>query len=264
VTRQRGFALLVVLWSMALLALLGAQLTGTGRTEAQIARNLLSGASAEAAADGAVDEAIFHLLAPGEAHWPADGVARRWTIGNAAVEVRILSESGKINPNRAPIAVMAALLRRLGAAPRQADAVAAAIFDWRTPGLRASPNGAKAAEYRAAGRDDIPPGKPFESLDELGAVLGMTPALLTALRPYLSIYNEAGLDTRYAPPLIALALRDLGMDFDPPSDARQTFAITATAALPDGASFRRLAIVRIHGVGDEHPWQILAWDRGDV
>ena len=125
-SRQRGFALLVVLWSMALLALLGAQLTGAGRTEAQIARNLRASAGVEAAADGAVQEAIFHLLASGEARWGADGVLRRWRIGEAAVEVRIFSESGKLNPNRAPIAVMAALLRRLGAEPRRAGQVAAA------------------------------------------------------------------------------------------------------------------------------------------
>ena len=262
-SRQRGFALLVVLWSMALLALLGAQLTGAGRTEAQIARNLRASAGVEAAADGAVQEAIFHLLASGEARWGADGVVRRWRIGEAAVEVRIFSESGKLNPNRAPIAVMAALLRRLGAEPRQAGQVAAAIFDWRTPGQRASPGGAKAAEYRAAGRDVVPTGRPFESLDELGAVLGMTPALLAALRPSLSIYNEAGLDVRYAPPAVVLALADIGMEFDPPTEARQAVTIVATAGLAEGARFRRQAVVRILGIADEHPWQILAWERAD-
>jgi len=38
--RQRGFALLIVLWSMALLALLLTQVTATGRSETQLADNL--------------------------------------------------------------------------------------------------------------------------------------------------------------------------------------------------------------------------------
>ena len=145
----------------------------------------------------------------------------------------------------------------------EAGQVAAAIFDWRTPGQRASPGGAKAAEYRAAGRDVVPTGRPFESLDELGAVLGMTPALLAALRPSLSIYNEAGLDVRYAPPAVVLALADIGMEFDPPTEARQAVTIVATAGLAEGARFRRQAVVRILGIADEHPWQILAWERAD-
>ena len=58
---QRGIVLLVVLGVMALLALIGTRLTSTGRVETQIARNALAAAMAEAAADGAVHEAIFRL-----------------------------------------------------------------------------------------------------------------------------------------------------------------------------------------------------------
>ena len=38
--RQEGFALLIVLWTLGLLALLGTQLLATSRQDAQIARNL--------------------------------------------------------------------------------------------------------------------------------------------------------------------------------------------------------------------------------
>ena len=45
--RQRGFALLIVLWTLALLALLGTQLLTTGRQDTQLARNLLDAATLE-------------------------------------------------------------------------------------------------------------------------------------------------------------------------------------------------------------------------
>src|SRR5277367_4288128 len=70
---QRGFALLIVLWTLVLLVLLVTQLTAAGRTETRIAANLRSGAAAEAAAEGAVYEALFHLLDSSAGHWNVDG-----------------------------------------------------------------------------------------------------------------------------------------------------------------------------------------------
>src|SRR5215831_8873131 len=72
--RQRGFALLIVLWSMALLALIGTRITAAGRAGAQLATNLRASAIAEAAADGAVFEALFHFMDSSDGHWPVDGL----------------------------------------------------------------------------------------------------------------------------------------------------------------------------------------------
>lgn len=258
--RQRGFVLLVVLWSVALLALIGTRLTGAGRTEAQIARNLLSAAMAEAAADGAIQEAVFRLLAPGDARWPADGLPRLVRVGAAVVEVRVVSESGKINPNRAPAAAIAALLHRLGMEESPAATLAAAIFDWRTPGQLASTGGTKAAQYRATGRAALPTGKPFESLGEIGAVLGMSPQLLDRLRPFLSVHNEAGIDPRYAAPAVRLALADIGVGLDQPGDdGLRAVTVTATAALSDGTRFARSSIVQLRAGDADRPWQVLSW-----
>ncbi len=257
--QPRGFVLLVVLWSMALLALIGARLTGNGRGEAQIARNLLSAAIAETAADGAVREAVFRVLAPGEGHWPADGLARVLRIGAATVETRVISESGKINPNRAPAALIAALLRRLGTEPAMAERVAVAMFDWRTPGRLSLAGGDKFAPYRAAGRNDGPSGQPFESLDEIGLVRGVTPELLAALRPYLSVYNESGIDARFAAPAVRAALADLAIGFDAPDDGKMAVTISALAVLADGTRVARGAVIRLHGLGAPRPWQVLTW-----
>src|SRR5436853_139127 len=71
---SRGFALLVVLWVLVLVAFLVAQVTAAGRTELRIARNLYANAAAEAALDGAIHETIFHLSDPTpELRWAMDG-----------------------------------------------------------------------------------------------------------------------------------------------------------------------------------------------
>ena len=71
---QRGFALLIVLWTLVLLSLILAQLLSAGRSEAQLATKLRDAAVAEAVADGAVQDTLFHLMAQGAQAWPPHGV----------------------------------------------------------------------------------------------------------------------------------------------------------------------------------------------
>lgn len=68
----RGFALLIVLWALVLAALIAAQVTALGRRETLIAANLRTADVAAAAADGAVEEAVFRLMRH-EAGWDPDG-----------------------------------------------------------------------------------------------------------------------------------------------------------------------------------------------
>src|ERR1700752_666316 len=120
--RQRGFALLIVLWTLVLLTLLGTQILARGHGEAQLAGNLRGAAAAEAAADGAIEEAIFHLLDGSSRRWLADGAVHLIRFPSATVEVRIEDEAGKVNPNLASPALLRALLGRLGAEARTAAA----------------------------------------------------------------------------------------------------------------------------------------------
>src|ERR1700728_3730261 len=107
-TRQRGFALLIVLWTLALLALIGTQILAAARQDTQLARNLLDAASLESAANGAVQHAIFALLDNSSNHWNADDVTHSIRVGRALVAVRIEDESDKVNPNFASAALLQA------------------------------------------------------------------------------------------------------------------------------------------------------------
>jgi hypothetical protein len=72
--RNKGFALIVVLWTLVLIAFIVAHVTASGRTEVRIANNLAAHAVAMTAADGAIYEATFNLSDPRpDQRWPVDG-----------------------------------------------------------------------------------------------------------------------------------------------------------------------------------------------
>jgi general secretion pathway protein K len=264
--RADGFALIVVLWTLVLIAFIVAHLTATGRTEVQIASNLVANSVAEAAADGAIFEAIFNLSDPRpEQRWPVDGTVHQIAIGNSRVVVRLEDEASWINPSTAPPELIEALLRVIGSDPDTAHRLAAALGQWVGSGSVVRPQDTVLAEYRAAGLDYGPPGAPLETLDELGRVLGMTPALLAALRPHLTLFGPPQPNPATSDPVVAAALALLAPKVAPvPSPANQaipdllTVRITALASGPGNASIIRTAVVRI-GAGLPQGYTVLAW-----
>ena len=258
---ERGFALLIVLWSVVLLTLLATGLTTTGRTEVQLAANLRAAAMAEAAADGAIYAAAFHLLDPATP-WAADGRPRVVDLDGGHVTLCIGNEAGKVNPNTASAEVLRALLQQTGLAAEPAGQLAAAIVDWRFPGDQGRPGGAKAPQYQAAGLAYGPAGAPFESLPELGAVLGMTPAILARLQPSVSLLNDREPDPQVASPVVLQALRQATgatpSRTGPPVPPR-TVTVAAQAEI-SGSRFNRRAAFRLGDTPKEALVQVLTWD----
>ncbi len=261
VNRDRGFALLTVLWTMGLLTLLVTQFITAGRTELQISANLRANAVSQAAADGALHEAILRLL---QGAWLPDGRPRVLQIGDAKVELRIRDQVRKLNPNAAPLPVMQALLSSLGVEAGKAAALARAIVDWRSTGPRSLSGGSKLAQYQAAGLPYGPANQLYDDLDEIGLVLGMTPALLARMRPFLSIYREG--DAPEAGDLSSTSLEDAagnGPAWQLGSTGRiMVVMIEAASAGAKGGRFTRQAIVRLRAEPslDQAPYQILTWE----
>jgi general secretion pathway protein K len=265
--RQRGFALLIVLWSMGLLALIGTRITAAGRAETQLAGNLRAEAVAEAAADGAVFVGLFHYLDRSGAHWPADGQPRRIKLAQAVADVTLTDESRKIGLNNAPPPLLQGLLRALGVEPRLAAVLAGRIVDWRSPQEAPVPGGGKqvpvTATYRAAGRDWGPPARPFQGLDELSLVLGMTPDVLARLRPVVSPFVASVPKPEETSPVIAAALAQAAArGLQPLSFAGPpTLTITAVVAGDGGGRFARRAVLQVNPDGGPRPFLILDWEQ---
>lgn len=205
---SRGFALIVVLWFLVLIAAMSAYLIANARYETAIARNVLAAASAEALADAGVAQAVFNQTDTVEdAHWALDGAPHLIRLLDGEVTIRLFDERQKINPNRASDALLAALFEAAGVERALARRIGASVADWvdRDPEPRAL--GAERDQYASAGRSYAPPNMPVDSLDELQLVLGITPQLYASARPYLTIHTDtARPDARNAPAVIQRAL----------------------------------------------------------
>ncbi len=263
---QGGFALIIVLWTAALLSLLMTQIERAGQNETRRVLNLNRAAALQAEADGAVAVAAFHLLGTAPS-WSADGQPHMLNVEDDRftdrVVVQINDEAAKINLNTAPAPLLQALLAQSGADPAAAGKVAANIFSWRFPAGNGAAAAAVAAPYKAAGLAVGPPSAPFESLDELHLVLGMTPDLLAALLPHLTLFTQGTTDFAYADPVVKHALA-AAVGFvtvtRPQAGGLQVVNITATAYGFDGAVFRRQAVVRV-GAQQGGWMRVLTWNR---
>jgi general secretion pathway protein K len=242
---------------MVLLGLLGSTITAAGRSEARIAANLLAQANAQAAADGAVAVAAYHLLDNSGQHWNADGAPRQVRIGDSVVTLRMEDQRGKIDPNDATSGLMAALLRQLGLGDTESTTLGNAILDWRVANDSGTANA-----YTNAGHVFGPPHEPFESLDELALVLGMTPRLMAMLRPHLSLYIEQTPAMAQADPVVQAAIADAvkrdQLTLNEDQDAGPLIVMVTAAARNRGAVFTRAALLRMNGIANQ-PYEVLEW-----
>lgn len=266
---QRGFALLIVLWTLALLALIGTQVTAAGHGETRLATNMRASAVAEEAADGAVFEALFHVLDGSDQHWPADGRPRRIRTALAVIDVTVVDEGRKMTLNNSSLPMLRGLLHAVGLDQTLATTLTDQIADWRSPANYPLPHGAKGPQYRAAGREYGPPNQPFRSVDELALVLGMTPEALARIRPYVSPYVESAPKAEGADPVILQALTDAQVGGTPALAFDEPATLTITAvAVTNGARFMRRAVARLNTdqlAGANSPQFImLNWDAGDT
>jgi len=240
-TGQSGFALLIVLWTLGLLALVGTWLVAAGRSDTRLADNLKQEAMLRAAADGAVAHVMFALQAAHDPAFRPGGAERELRIGQTPVLVLIENENDRINLNTASLALLRALMIEIGAPPAQADRLAAAVLDWRTSGTNPRRGGAKAPDYQAAGRAWGPPGTPFQSVDELTDVLGMTQALFARLAPHVTVLTDSDPDMSTRDPVVARALTDVAGVADETGIVQQSAAdvvrITVTALGRDAARY---------------------------
>jgi general secretion pathway protein K len=242
---QRGFALLVVLWTVALLALLGTYLVVAARDRMAMARDLRTASALEFATDGATQHAIFELL---NGHWTPDGTVRALRIGPGIVSILLEDEADKINPNFASTVELQALMQLVSVSPRVANTLAAEIVDWRTPGGMQPLAGTAAADV-GSGHASKSPGIPFARLDDLAAVPGMTPDIMQRLRPHLTLFTGADPD---------LIPASGGADA---VNGVRVIGIVAVAHGPGKAMFGRHIIVRTNARRSGRRYEVLMSER---
>ena len=275
--RQRGVALVFVLWVLALLTLLLGSFALIARTESLQGRHLYDTTRARYAAEAGVNHAAWALSIPDpQLRWIPDGRPYRMRFDDAELEIRITDESGLIDLNAADVQVMVALLVAAGADLQRATAIAEAVIDWRDADDLRMPNGAEDEDYFAEGLEYGSKDAPFDLVSELQLVLGMDFELYRQVAPALTVYSGQAMPNKaYAPSLVLQVFPNIdatlaGLIIEqrhawqpgvgiPPTlpdgtplvaeGGTGTYSIEARATLPNGAWTALRATLRLGGSG---------------
>jgi len=292
---QRGVALVIVLWAIALMGVLLGSFALIARTEQLESRHVFDAVTARYDAEAGLERAVFELRNSDPAlRWIADGRPYEFDFDQAHVTVEINDESGKIDLNVADPVVLTSLFISVGVELDKAAALADAIDDWRDTDDMPRPNGAEVAEYKQAGLGYGPRNAPFQTVSEVQQVLGMDYELFRKIEPAVTIYSGTGSPNPAFAPFEALRTlpnmtdefahqiieqRQQALPGQPGAPVLTlpdgtpivanggglTYSVKSRAVLPNGKSTVLDASIRIGGVGTAgRPYTVLRWRDGEA
>lgn len=216
--KAHGVALVAVLWTIALLAILAAAFLQTMRTEVRMAHNLLAAAQARLLAEAGITLAVLELHRPDPSRRPrTDGSVYHPAIEPAGADGRlrfsVLDEAARIDLNKAPPELLAGLLAALEVEPALRTSLTDSILDWRDADDLRRLRGAENADYLAAGTGHGAKNGPFDAVEELLLLPGMTHELFRRLAPCVTVHSgQRGIDPALAPPPVVRALPGLSAE----------------------------------------------------
>ncbi len=263
--RQRGIALVVVMWLVVLLTVIGSSHARNMRIETSLAFNHVGTARARALAEAGINRAIMELFVSDTAtRWQFNGTAYQLQLDGGSVNIAIRDASGLLDLNNADPAQLEAVFDAAGAEEADSQRLADAILDWRDKDQLRRLHGAEDNDYRHAGLDWGSRDGPFASVDELRYVLGMTHELFERLAPYLTVHSSQNdVNLKYAPAWLFTVLTNTEQEATetPLIDDTQPagpFHITAWATSKRGSRASVEAVLSIARTG-EAPYTILSW-----
>lgn len=147
--------------------------------------------------------------------WFHDGPALQGRQGDVSFQVLgVADEERKLNLNTMPAPVWSRLCQSLGGLREpEASAIGQAIEDWRDADREAQRDGAESFYYTSLYPPYEAKDGPFETVEELQLVKGMTPELFVRLKPWLTVYGsgQVNLNTAEETVLSALGLSEPGV-----------------------------------------------------
>lgn len=213
--RQSGVALVIVLWMVALLAVIAASHTYSSRAETALGSTVVGRAQALAVAQAALVYVVMDLRrSQDERRVPLDGTPYRWHFGDASAEISLVDVGGLIDLNTAPRELLQGALEAAGLdAEDEREALLDAIEDWKDADDLRRLDGAEYDDYADAGFNYGPKNGSFDSVDELLQVMGMPADVFERIRPNLTVYSRArGVDPEVSPDGVLRSLPDVDVE----------------------------------------------------
>ena len=289
-SRQRGVALVLVLWVLLLLTIITGSFALMARMDTLEANSVLSGTQARLSAEAAINLAVLALRDPSdETRMLADGRVYSQVLDGVTVEVSATDERGKLDINAADELTLVNLFTGHGMEFADAEFLAAAVLDWRDEDELERVNGAEVDVYEAAGLQVGPANRPFLITEELLQVIGMSFELYRRLEPGITVYSRVSEpDPAFAPVEALMALPDITYDeavnfveqrnSQIPGESLGTelpngvvvmeqgrgvtYSIQARATMPNGVWEKLEATIRLGGNRNGNPYRVLRWREG--
>lgn len=276
--RENGWALVTVLWIVMALSLIAAATEALTFNTYRLQRHALEKAQIDAALSAGIVRAVMGIEAPDiNDRWRVDGISKEWEFDDIKLTISIQDELGRFDLNAVDASVLSTLLKAQNLPRDEVDTLTDRILDWRSPNDLHRLHGATDADYAAAGLTYHPRHGPYQSVDEVQLVLGMTKDIFEKIRPALTVYTKKPtIDPAHAPREALLALYGGNEDaVDQVIAARtnangpvgiadpaisllgRTFSIEAETKIATNI-YRRAAVVMITG-DQKRPYLTLAW-----
>ncbi|GJQ22302.1 hypothetical protein BIY37_10620 [Candidatus Brocadia sapporoensis] len=133
--------------------------------------------------------------------WVPSNIPYSIQIGERDCKVSINDESGKLNINRITDDTRANFIKVLTSCKlkeHEAETITDSILDWLDKDELHHINGAEKDYYATLPDPYEPKNGPFESLEELTLVKGVTPQIFDLLRDHLTIYGSGKINVNFA------------------------------------------------------------------
>jgi general secretion pathway protein K len=196
---RRGMVLVTVLWSISLLSALAMAASVTFRGFAGVMAVERDRVQGEALLTAGLETAAGIMNTSGD--FPLVEFETTMTLGTGAVRVRLNDEGGRIDIGKAPVELLASMLRSIGAPEAAARNVAQRIVERRDPGHAAAPDNTANVAPKMSGTD-----QPFTDIGELRTIPGMAPDWIAAIAPLTTVFGDQTVNPLTAPPGVIAAL----------------------------------------------------------
>ncbi|MFK8026539.1 MAG: general secretion pathway protein GspK [Gammaproteobacteria bacterium] len=275
-SHQSGVALLAVLWITAFLAAIASTVAHQSRTSLQVTKNRIDMMQLGQIAESAVLLRIVDQINSPQLPSTSVETALLPALPDGInVNLSIHDESGKVDLNSAPQAVLVSLMIEVGLDEDTAINVSNSILDWRDEDELTRVNGAEDIEYQKSGYQYGSKDADFERIEELQLVKGVSAELFAAISPHVTVYaQDFGVNVSAASNLVqqvvsnaAILESDLAED-EALLDSEEAFTslsggvvfnIRASVSTKSGVSQNLSTVIRIERGNIYEPFTVLKW-----
>lgn len=185
INSQKGIALMMVIWVLAILMVIVFSFSFMARTETLSTLSFKNSVEKKFLAEAGIERAIMEIyyrslykdqtiILEGAEVWKTDGTPYKNQLGEGYYTVSIVNESGKIDINKASDLLLRNFFVNYGLTAEQADSIVDCIMDWKDRDDLYRLNGAESDYYMSLPKPYRAKDAPFETLEELILVKGMT------------------------------------------------------------------------------------------